>query len=835
MFKKNKNKSTNNERQRRSDKEKAKKSEKKGFFKFFTKSRKEDKKKQHMFCKFLYIVFYGGLISGVVVFIALWLYSIELTKKYNLDKDAFSGALWELPSQVYARPLELYVGKKLRLSSLEKELKYLDYKSIQSVSEPGTYYINGGDVLIYKKSFRFWDKKEKAQLIRISVNKGKIIDIINMNSLDSITITRIEPVLIGSIYPANQQDRILIKEKDVPNILKDGLIASEDRRFYSHFGVDLRGLARAVIRGLQGGGIKQGASTITQQYIKNHYLTNKRKLSRKVKEALMAIVIEQNYSKEQILEGYLNEIYLGQDGSRAIHGFGLASKFYFGKKLKELGLHQIASLIALVKEPSRANPFKHPDYAKRRRSLILKTFVIRGLISQKDATLAKQLPLDTTYHASNQSNDKYHSFLSVVYKQLKEHYNTKNLPAGLNFFTTLDPIIQESAEREIRKTLTSLERKKHLRKNFLQAASVIIDSQTAEIVAIVGDRNPKTKGYNRAIQAKRQPGSLLKPAVYLAALEHPQRYNLGTLIDDSPLRYESGGEVWAPKNYTKKNKGKVLLIDALVKSYNIPTARIGLDLGLDDIVSTLKRLGATSNIPEYPSIVLGSVAMSPFEVAQIYETLASGGYHMPLRSIRYIIDRQGKPIEQFSIKNTKQISEAPYYLIIKAMQEVVKGGTARSLSSKISKKLNIAGKTGTTDDYRDSWFAGFSGNYLNVVWVGNDDNKKTKLSGSTGALPVWRNIMSNLNLEKLDIPKPDSIKEYTIDTKNGLLMTNDCKGVSKSRTLPFIVGYEPTELTSCYVEPDFEDFDYNEDDSFNDNTTNESNTQEGSLWYNLTH
>lgn len=765
------------------------------------KAKSRDVKKQPLLFKLFYMVVYLGLAVGLILFFGLWLYGSHLDKQYKLSDHALDGALWELPSRVYARPLDLYAERALTIKDLEKELLYLDYKDNPAVANPGEFHSNNNEILVYKRAFAFWDSREPAALIRIRVTHGKITDLLDMQTLKSIPLTRIEPLQIGSVYPQHGQDRVLIDLKNTPSILVDTIIATEDRRFYSHAGIDPKGMARALFQALKQGKVRQGASTLTQQFVKNHYeLTRERRISRKVKEALMAIILEKNYDKAHILEGYLNEIFLGQDGNRAIHGFGLASEFYFGKPLNELGVHQIASLVALVREPSRANPFKHPDFAKRRRSLILDVMVGQNLIAKQEAELAKSLPLDILARGERVKKDRYYSFLQLIYKQLSEDYDRQKLAAGLNIFTTLDPIIQEQTERAVADGLTALEKRHRLKSNFLQAASVVVNSATAEVVAIVGDRDPTRRGFNRAVQAQRQPGSILKPVVYLAALEYPERYTLSTLIDDSPLVYQSGDEVWKPKNYSKKNQGQVLFIDGLVKSYNIPTARIALDIGIHDVVGRLEDLGARSGLPRYPSIVLGSVAMSPMEVAQIYESLASGGYRMPLRVVTSVTDASGQPLDRYPMESIKVISDEPYYLIIKAMQDIVKRGTAVALKNKISPSLNIAGKTGTTDDYRDSWFAGFSGNYLNVVWVGNDDNQKTGLSGSKGAMRVWMDIMKELPLKPLVINKPNDVFDFNIDLTSGELMSDNCSGIHHSANLPFIAGSEPKNYSDCYSE-----------------------------------
>lgn len=765
--------------------------------------RSRDSKRQPLILKVFYLFLYTGLATFTALCFGLWLYGMELSRRYNLDDEAMGGALWELPSRVYARPMELYVGKPLKTENLTTELGYLDYESDPSVGVPGTYYVDGNHILIHKNAFGFWDAKEPQQRLRLTLQNGKITEIIDLDSLDQVPILRIEPLLIGSIYPKHGQDRLLINLDNTPSILVDTILANEDRRFYSHPGIDPKGLTRAVYLAIKNKGVAtQGASTLTQQFVKNHYLTNERKISRKVKEALMALILEKNHSKQEILEGYLNEIFLGQDGKRAIHGFGLASEHYFGKSLNQLGVHQIAMLVALVNEPSRANPFRHPDFAKKRRSLILDVMVGQNLISAEEATLAKALPLDTLPSAARKKQDRYYAFLQLVKNRIKEEYDSETLAAGLNIFTTLDPIVQDEASRSVAAALPVIEKRKGLKKNFLQAASVIVNTSTAEVIAIVGDRDPDRRGFNRAYQAKRQPGSLLKPVVYMAALEYPNRYNLATPIDDSPFEYKVEGEVWKPKNYSKKNKGSVALIDALVHSYNIPTARIALDIGIDDVIGRLEDLGARKGLPHYPSISLGAVAMSPMEVAQIYEALANGGYRMPLRVINSITDAEDNPVNRYPMESLKVISDEPYFLIIKAMQEVVRRGTARNLTQKIPANIHIAGKTGTTDDYRDSWFAGFSGNYLNVVWVGNDANKKTGLSGSNGAMRVWMDIMKDLPLKPLEVAQPNNVFEFPIDMTNGRLISEACKGTNRSENLPFIAGSEPTQYGECYVVPE---------------------------------
>lgn len=743
---------------------------------------------------------YFIIILGIFAFVLLFFYAMKLEKDYHLDDQDLGGALWSMPARVYARSMELYRGASVSADDLENELQLLDYDKVATVIEPQQYNRHDNIIEYYTPSFTFWDGTRSARRIQVSFADDKVTDVENLSTFTEEPLARLDPLRIATIYPSHKQDRLLVNLEDVPPVLIDALIAAEDRNFWKHPGIDPRGLLRSFyITFIQKSGT-QGASTLTQQFIKNHYLTNEQTLARKIKEILMALVLEYHSNKKDILEGYLNEIYLGQDGQRAIHGFGLASEFYFDKELKDLGLHEIAMLIALVREPGNADPRRHPEYALNRRNMMLDLMHERGLISLQDAELAKTLPLDVVDSETTRERMRFPAFVDLVYEQLYQHYKPEDLTReGLNIFTTLDPQIQQKAQNSLSNALPVLEKRHGLKKHFLQSAAVVVSTNNAEVLAVVGSRIPNEQGYNRAISAKRNIGSVVKPMVYLAAVEYPQIYSLATMLDDSPLKYKKNGETWAPKNYGKNNHGRVMLQESLIKSYNIPTARIALDLGIKDITDTMKRVGARNNLPNYPSISLGAVGMSAFEVAQMYETFANGGYLIPLRSIREITTQDGKLVERFDLTPVEAIKPGPHYLIVSTMQEIPRRGTAAAMKEKISPSLNIAGKTGTTDNYRDSWFAGFSGNLLTVVWVGNDQNKATKLSGSTGALRVWMDVMKNLPNKPLELKVPDGIITRTIDKQTGALAGQGCG--SRAIKVPFIEGSQPTYYHSCAAPP----------------------------------
>lgn len=745
--------------------------------------------------RFFRNVFYFCVVMGVFGILIAWTYAKKLEAQYELDSNNLGGALWSMPARVYARPLELYAGAPLSKAQLLRELELLEYRKVAEVLEPGQYQDNGDSVIYYAAEFAFWDQVRPARRMQISFAEGKISRVESLSTFEEIGLERLNPLRIASIYPQHREDRLLVKLDEVPPVLIDTILATEDRNFYLHPGVDPRGLLRSIYVTYVRKGDQQGGSTITQQFIKNHYLSNERSISRKVKEMLMALVLERYSTKENILEGYINEIYLGQDGQRAIHGFGLASEYYFNKPISELNLHEIATLVALVREPGNADPRKHPEYALQRRGLILKVMVQQGLISQEDADLADGLPLDVAPVERTRERIRYPEFMDLVSSQLQQNYSREDLTKqGLNIFTTLDPQIQEKAQEALSSQLAKLERGKGLRSNFLQGAGVIVETNSADVVAIIGSRQGGEQGFNRALSAKRQIGSLVKPAVYLAALEYPTRYSLSTMIDGSQLNYRNGGAKWSPKNYSTRSFPDAMLIDALVKSYNIPTARIALDIGLTDVVATLKRLGSRDGIKPYPSLSLGAVQMTPLEVAQIYETFASGGYYQPLRAIRDITTQQGEAIRRFDMQGIRVVEPTPYYLLMTAMQEIPRRGTATLVYQHFDKSYNFAGKTGTTDDYRDSWFAGFSGNYLTVAWVGNDQNQSTKLAGGTGGLPLWIALMKQVPNKPLTVNPPEGIVMRNINRSNGLLAGNGCKN---TLSLPFIAGYEPSWGGNC--------------------------------------
>jgi len=732
----------------------------------------------------------GCLALGAI---ALGGYMLHLD---DIIRSQFEGKRWALPARVYARPMELFPGAEIQAGQFAEELRSLRYREYPRTNGPGTFVRDGDTFQVHTRGFAFWDGIEPPRRIQASFGDGQLQDLAGLEG-DDPGIMRVEPLQIAGIYPSHQQDRILVQSEELPPVLVDALLAVEDRAFYDHFGVNLKGVARALVANIKAGRTVQGGSTLTQQLVKNYFLSNERTYTRKLIEMMMATLLEWHYDKDDILEAYVNEVYLGQDGSRAIHGLGLASRFYFDRPLSELNLHHVALLVGLIRGPSEYNPRRYPERALQRRALVLDVMAEQNLISQEDAEIARNLPLDVSDDPPS-GISPYPAFLDMVQRQLQENYREEDLTSeGLKIFTTLDPQVQAVAEQSVVDSLPELEKQANLQAGLLQSSAIVVDTPTGEIQALVGGRDVRLAGFNRALDAKRLPGSVIKPVVYLTALEFPDRYTLASILDDSrPVVYRSSsGERWSPGNYDNRFHGMVMLQDALAKSYNIPTVRIGLDVDVIRVVETMQRLGLERDIEPFPALLLGAVDLSPMEVAQMYQTIASGGFRMPLRTIREVTEADGTPLERrYQLTLEKAVEPGPAYLITRAMQRVVSHGTGRRIESALSKDLNIAGKTGTTNDYRDSWFAGFSGNILTVVWVGRDDNKPTRLSGSRGALPVWIDIMEDLDLEPLEPVPPPEIETALVDPSSGRLANRNCTGAV---SMPFLAGSAPRSRVSC--------------------------------------
>ena len=737
-----------------------------------------------------------GILAFLLLFVAFALYVGYLDR---VIRNNFEGKRWSLPAVVYARPLEIYPGLAITAQEFEDELQLAGYRRDRKTLDPGGYDRQDGFVRLVTRDFHFPDGQEKSARITVFFDGGSVQAITRTDTGESIEGARLDPARIGSFHPKQHEDRIVLTREELPDLLVKTLLAVEDHKFYTHTGLDPLAILRALLANVMARGTVQGGSTLTQQLVKNFFLSNERTLWRKANEAIMALLLEAHYDKDEILTAYANEIFLGQDGGRAVHGFGLASLFYFRRDLKDLSPAQMAMLVGMVRGPSYYDPRKDSERCLKRRRVVLDVMLERGVIDNHAHRQAMAAPLGNQGITGTGFN-RFPAFLDLVRRQLSEEYQEKDLTTdGLKIFTTLDPRVQVQVEKHLDSTIERLE--KNTGKKGIEGAVVVTRREGGEVLAIAGGRKALQSGFNRALDAKRPIGSLVKPAVYLTALGNG--YTLATPVDDTALTLPNpGGKQWTPMNYDRLEHGRVPFYMALANSYNLSTVRIGTDVGIKKVVQTLKKLGVDEDVPAYPSVLLGAVSLSPLKVAQLYQTLASGGFYLPQRVISSVLAADNSILKRFGISVEQRFTPETIFLLNNGLQHVVSDGTARSLSHYLPPSHNVAGKTGTSDDLRDSWFAGFTGDQLAVVWLGRDDNKPMGLSGSSGALVVWGEIMRALRPQPLDFIEPEGIEWRWLDTGSLELSADRPLFGGEQVRLPFLAGSVPVpENNSLLGEP----------------------------------
>lgn len=704
----------------------------------------------------------------------------------------FDGARWALPAQIYAAPLELYSGQRLTRADVAAELVRLGYRLRSEPTQPGTYAVTDDRLVIASRAFAFWDGDEPARRVTVAFGDGGVRSLTAADG-STVPLMRLDPLLIGSIFPKHGEDRVLVRLDSVPPLLVNTLIAIEDGDFYQHIGLDFSGIARAAWTNLRAGSVVQGGSTITQQLVKNFFLSNERTWLRKAKEAVMAVLLEVHYGKHEILEAYLNEVYLGQDGPRAVHGFGLASGFYFGKPLSELLPEEIALLVGMVKGPSYYNPRRNPERAKARRDLVLERMREQGLIDAETAQVSIAADLGVRDRGAR-GTTQYPAFVDLVRRQLQAQYREDDLTReGLRIFTSFSPRVQAVAESAVREGLDALEQARNMTPETLESAAVVTSVETGEVMAVVGGRRSGYAGFNRALDAQRPIGSLAKPMVFLAALAQPEQFSLTTSVEDAPVRMEMpNGTVWTPENYDREVHGPMPLYRALVESHNLATVNLAMTVGLDAVARQYILLGDDTKPTALPSLALGAVERSPLEVAQLYTAIAAGGFVSPLQAIRDVQSREGEPLTRYGRQLKSGPDAGAVSLLQWAMNRVMTDGTARS-AARWLRTSALAGKTGTTDELRDSWFAGFGSDYQATVWVGRDDNTPAGLTGAAGALQIWGRLMADLD------PQPVALFARTTTAEWVLPELNKRADVQcDDRVLvPYLPGSAPQDWASC--------------------------------------
>ncbi len=683
----------------------------------------------------------------------------------------FEGRRWSLSSQVYAAPLELYPGLSLRAANLETELRRLGYSPSDNPTQAGQYRRQGDHFHLRLRPFQFADETRPALILNIRFNGGHVQHLADARGRP-LPLVRLDPALIGSFFASHGQDRLILAPGTEPPLLRDTLILVEDRNFFQHRGFDLRGIGRAFWVNLRSGRLRQGGSTLTQQLVKSYYLDNRRTFRRKAQELAMAVLLEARFTKPDLLNAYLNEVYIGQDGQRAVHGFGLASQFYFDRPLDELGPAELALLVGVIRGPSYYNPFRHPERAQTRRDLILDLMLQHGLLDATSHGRAKAQALGLAGQRRH-GGRYYPAYMDLVRQQLGSQYQPAQLAQeGYHIFTTLAPGVQDLAEQVLTRTLDQIEQERGLTPGILQAALIISHTQTGEVQALIGGRRPGFQGFNHALQGRRPIGSLIKPLIYLQALESG-RYHLGSLLLDEPLRLHQPNQPdWVPSNFDNQHYGQVPLVRGLGDSLNLASVRLGLELGVEQVAQRLGTLLAQPAPPAYPSLLLGAAEYSPLEMARLYGIFASGGFATPGSSILAV--RQPQAQDQLARRyplQVQQLADPDAVLVLNhALAQVMRRGTGRRATT----KLGVAGKTGTSGEFRDSWFAGFDAQRLVVIWIGAQDGGPTGLTGSSGALRVWDNLMQALGTQPLVLPTPRQHQLVSLDYAAGGLASGRC-------------------------------------------------------------
>ncbi|HFT0374817.1 TPA: bifunctional glycosyl transferase/transpeptidase [Enterobacter mori] len=714
------------------------------------------------------------LLKLFIVFVVLIaIYGVYLDQKIRSRID---GKVWQLPAAVYGRMVNLEPDMSISKNEMVKLLQATQYRQVTKMTRPGEFTVQAKSIEMIRRPFDFPDSKEGQVRARLTFDGDRLETIENMDNDRQFGFFRLDPRLITMLSSANGEQRLFVARNGFPDLLVDTLLATEDRHFYEHDGISLYSIGRAVLANLTAGRTVQGASTLTQQLVKNLFLSSERSYWRKANEAYMAVLMDARYSKDRILELYMNEVYLGQSGDNEIRGFPLASLYYFGRPVEELSLDQQALLVGMVKGASIYNPWRNPKLALERRNLVLRLLQQQQVIDQELYDMLSARPLGVQPRGGVISPQP--AFMQMVRQELQSKLGDKVKDlSGVKIFTTFDSVAQDAAEKAAVEGIPALKKQRKL--SDLETAMVVVDRNTGEVRAMVGGAEPQFAGYNRAMQARRSIGSLAKPATYLTALSQPNQYRLNTWIADAPISLrQPNGQVWSPQNDDKQFSGQVMLVDALTRSMNVPTVNLGMALGLPAITETWQKLGVPKDqLHPVPAMILGALNLTPIEVAQAFQTIASGGNRAQLSALRSVIAEDGSVLYQSFPQAERAVPAQAAYMTLWTMQQVVQRGTGRQLGTKYP-GLHLAGKTGTTNNNVDTWFAGIDGREVVITWVGRDNNQPTKLYGASGAMSIYQRYLANQSPVPLNLVAPEDIVDMGVDGSGNFI----CGG--GMRTLP---------------------------------------------------
>ena len=732
---------------------------------------------------------------GLVVLFVAVLYGSRMSGEV---RERFDGRKWSVPSRVYSDSLLLYPGQRLPLTQLTTRLDRMGYRAVAgSPKAQGTYRRKGRTVSVYLRAVDSPVVQRPAMKVRIDFSGRRSTAIKSMRDLkknESLPLLELEPEELMQVFGDSHESRQLVSVDRVPTALVDAVLAAEDADFYHHGGVDWGAVLRALYVNTKAGSIRQGGSTLTQQLAKTFFLSPTRSVWRKARELIIAYVIESNYDKDTILEIYLNEVYLGQRGSVAVHGFGEAARFYFGKPVTQLSVAECATLAGIIRGPGRYSPYKKPDLVRERRDQVLKAMFKRGSIDETTRDKAVASKLETVKYAPYTRNAPY--FFDYVASQLSTMYPDADLSRiGLSLYTTLDVGIQAEAERALVKGLKALEKKTPKLKRTdeaagpLQGAIIVLEPSTGHILAMVGGRDYGASQFNRATQAERQPGSAFKPFVFLTALE---QFKLTERLDNERKTFTVKGKRWRPKNYDGQYGGTVSMREALVRSLNLPTIDLAQRVGLDNVIKTARDFGINTSLEPELALALGAFEVVPLELALAYAAFAHDGVLPHALSLKGVVAEDGKVLKRQHLKIRSVTTPARAYLMSSVMRGVVEEGTARGLKGR-GINYPVAGKTGTTNDYRDAWFVGYTPDVVTLVWVGFDDATSIELAASRAALPIWADLMSHIGwrVSKRWFSPPGDVVQARVCSETGMIADSGCPEPIDE---VFEAGQAPTEM-----------------------------------------
>jgi penicillin-binding protein 1B len=716
-------------------------------------------------------------------------------------RQRFEGRLFRVPSRVLSAPTILYPGLDWKQVDLLGTLQRLGYRESadKGALGLGRYFHKGAELRVHRRAFEHPTRAEPSRVLVLRLEGNLIGELFDAENGRELGAAFLEPELVGAYYGPDHEQRELVRVGDVPPHLIDAILAVEDQRFHEHRGVDFRRILGALLANLRAGGIRQGGSTLTQQLVKNFFLTPERSIERKIQEAVMALIVEARYEKDAILEAYLNEIYLGQRGSTAIHGVGEASHFYFGKGVRDLTLPESALIAAIIKSPNGLSPHGDAERSRKRRDLVLELMREQGRIDDAGLRLALREPLRVAKVTPEPREARY--FLDALQRQLPDFYGSGTLTTeGLQIYSTLDLRLQRAAARAVEEELTRLEQgypklapKGETR---LEACLVALRPQTGEVLALVGGRDYAKSQFDRCTQARRPAGSVFKPFVYAAALEPGSGGPLLTLaawVEDEPLELSTPLGPWRPKNFDNTFHGRVPIREALERSYNVATARLGQQVGIPRVAEMAERLGIESPLPEVPSLAIGAADITPLELARAYATLANGGIRPQIRTFEDVVDPLAGALERQPIESERVLDGGTAYLVTSLLEGVVDRGTAAALR-RSGLAGPIAGKTGTSNEERDAWFVGYTPELVTVVWVGFDEPRSLGLASAGIALPLWGRFVREATGGSVRgaFLRPPEVDEVEIEPESGALALAGCPA---RRVEYFVRGTEP--VSTC--------------------------------------